>query len=61
MTMTPLVENALGLLPSWRSLLRGSPAPGQGGVCQIFTVPSQLAEAGYLPSGLNATLSTQRV
>src|SRR5437868_633281 len=36
-------------------------ASGSEGVFQIFTVPSRLAEASHLPSGLNATLSIQPV
>ncbi len=34
---------------------------GSGGVFQIFTIPSRLAEASHSPSGLKATLSTQLV
>src|SRR5262249_39622485 len=34
-------------------------ACGSGGACQIFTVPSRLAEATHLPSGLKATAWTQ--
>src|SRR5262245_47671326 len=38
---------------TWAGASRG------GGVFQIFTVPSRLAEAIHLPSGLKARLSTQ--
>src|SRR5262245_52433365 len=38
-----------------------SAAPNRGVASHTFTVPSSLAEAMRLPSGLNATLSTQPV
>src|SRR5436305_1315307 len=37
----------------------GAGAFGIGGACQIFTVPSRLAEAIHFPSGLKATAWTQ--
>jgi len=44
----------------WSPVTRAD-AFGSGGACQIFTVPSRLAEAIHLPSGLKATAWTQLV
>lgn len=51
-----------GLWPKRKSHLSAAPfGSGTGGVFQIFTVPSRLAEAIHFPSGLKATPCTQLV
>ena len=54
-----LVPN--GRLISLVPLPLAAAAFGSGDACQIFTVPSRLAEAIHLPSGLKATAWTQLV
>ena len=57
--MNPPRAEAAALFPL--ALCLGDDAFGSGGACQIFTVPSRLAEAIHLPSGLKATAWTQLV